>query len=111
MAKARPQSKMLGRSSNTSCILKAEPADAELPSGQPHGSADEPEAGHKQLQMRSLAEIHNVYVGERTWSSGQWRFANCCNVLCMGFTSGGNPASPGLQKHLIQNICWVWRTA
>lgn len=39
-----------------------------------------------------MQEAHAVcegVLGERTWSSGRRRCANCCGVLCTEFTSGG----------------------
>lgn len=68
-AKVGPQSKMLGRSSITPCVLNVE-LDAELQGGFPRGVGEEPEAGRKALWVREVPEVHLCMQGERTWSDG-----------------------------------------
>ena len=102
---------MLGKSSHTPWILNAKPEGADLQGGQPRGLKSEPEAGFKQLQMRVVPEIHTVCAGEKTWSSGWWRYANPAAFSAWVSQEEGIWHLHGLQKHLIQNICKAWRTA
>lgn len=60
-AKVRPQSKMLGKSSITLCVLNVE-LDAELQGGFPCGVGEEPEAGRKELWVREVPEMHAVHT-------------------------------------------------
>lgn len=59
--KVGPQSKMLGRSSITPCVLNVE-LDAELQGGFPGGVGEEPEAGCKALWVREVPEVHAMHA-------------------------------------------------
>lgn len=104
MAKTGPQSKTLGRSRRSPCILHAELQNAELRGGRQCGARDWPEVERKPPCMKAGQEVH---AAVKDVVPGRWRRATCPGVLCTGFKSrwfvpvSPWPSEASCPKHLL----------